>query len=139
MSEQEESVVPAVPTAEQLAERATRANRATRGGLAAVLCLEAFCVLLVPRAIVQTSVGLGVGKTWTLVAFAVILVVVGFLLRRPWGIGLASVLQVPLIAFGVWTHAFYVVAAVFIGIWLYLLNVRHELVGTPDGWRMLIS
>ncbi|MEO7263146.1 MAG: hypothetical protein ABI047_18125, partial [Jatrophihabitantaceae bacterium] len=34
---------------EREAQRLHRANRATRGGLAALLCLEAFVVLLVPR------------------------------------------------------------------------------------------
>jgi len=127
------------PTEEQLAQRRVRANRATRGALAATLCLEAFVVLLVPRAIAQTSVGLGGTKTAILLGFAAVLVAVGFLLRRPWGIGLGSMLHLPFIAVGLWVHAFFVVAALFIGLWLYLLNLRHELVGTPGGLRMLVS
>jgi hypothetical protein len=126
-------------TEEELAERKVRANKATRGALAAVLCLEAFAVLLVPRAIAQTSVGLGGTKTGLLIGFAVILVLAGMMLRRPWGIAVGSILHLPLIAMGFWTYAFFVVAALFIGIWLYLLNLRHELLGTPAGWRLLIS
>ncbi|SDJ35722.1 Protein of unknown function [Frankineae bacterium MT45] len=135
----ETPVQPSGPTPEQYAARAKRADKSTRGALAAVLCLEAFCVLLVPRAIAQSSVGLGAGKTWTLVGFAIVLIVAGFMLRRPWGIGLGSVLQLPLIAIGLWTSAFFIIAALFIGIWLYVLNLRRELVGTPGDWRILIS
>ncbi|SOD72973.1 uncharacterized protein DUF4233 [Jatrophihabitans sp. GAS493] len=130
---------PTPPTPEQIEARARRADKSTRGALAAVLCLEAFCVLLVPRAIAQTDVGLGAGKTWTLVGFALVLILAGFMQRRPWGIGLGSFLQLPLIATGVWTNAFFVIAALFIGIWLYVLNIRRELVGTPGDWRILIS
>ncbi|HEY3631947.1 MAG TPA: DUF4233 domain-containing protein [Jatrophihabitantaceae bacterium] len=125
-------------TDEQLEQRRVSSNRATRRGLAAVLCLEAFAVLLVPRAIAQTT-GLGGLKTGLLVGFAVLLVAASALLRRPWGIGLGTVLHVPLILIGVWAHAFFVVGALFAGVWLYLLNLRHELAGTPGGVRMLVS
>lgn len=130
---------PQQPTPEQIAERARRADKATRRGMAAVLILEAFCVLLVPRAIAQTNTGLGTAKTVMLIGFAVVLVVAGAMLRYRFGIGLGSALHVPLVLLGLWTHAFFLIAALFIGIWLYLLNVRHELVGTPLDWRLLIS
>ncbi|MEP6597967.1 MAG: DUF4233 domain-containing protein [Actinomycetota bacterium] len=124
---------------EQVADRRVRANKATRGALAAVLCLEAFCLLLVPRAIAQTSVGVDATKTALLIGLAVVLVAVGFLLRRPWSIGVGSALQAPFFATGIWVPAFFVVGVVFIGIWLYLLNLRHDIVGTPGGLRMLVS
>lgn len=126
-------------TEEQRQERRVRANKATRGVLAAVLCLEAFCLLLVPRAIAQTSVGVDGAKTAVLIGLAVVLVAVGFLLRRPWGIGAGSALQLPFIATGVWVPAFFIVGVVFLAIWLYVLNLRHEIVGTPGGLRMLVS
>jgi hypothetical protein len=130
---------PAELTAEQAEARRTYVNRATRRGLAAVLALEAFAVLLVPRAIAQTATGLGGVKTGLLIGFAVVLVVAAAVQRRPWGIGLGSVLHVPFALIGVWVHAFFIVAVLFIGVWLYLLNLRHELVGTPGGVRMLVS
>lgn len=130
---------PEPPTPEQIAERQVRVNRATRGALAAVLCLEAFSVLLVPRAIAQTATGLGGVKTGLLIGLAAILVAAAFVQRRRWGIGVGSVLQVAFIAVGVWVYAFFVVGALFLGVWLYLLNLRHELAGTPGGLRMLIS
>jgi hypothetical protein len=125
-------------TEEQLDARRQSSNRATRRGLAAVLCLEAFAVLLVPRAIAQTT-GLGGLRTGLLVGFAVLLVAASAQLRRPWGIGLGTALHVPLILIGVWAHAFFVVGALFAGVWLYLLNLRHELADTPGGVRMLVS
>jgi ABC-type Co2+ transport system permease subunit len=104
-----------------------------------VVCLEAFVVLLVPRAIAQTSTGLGGVKTGLLIGFAVVLVAAGVTLRRSWGIGVGSLLQVPFVLVGVWIPAFFIVGALFVGVWLYLLNLRHELVGTPGGVRMLVS
>ena len=127
------------PTADELAERQARANRATRGGMAAILCLEAFVVLLIPRAIAQTSEGLSSTKTLTLVAFAVVLIATGFLLRRRWGIALGSALQIVLIATIVLVPVLAVVVVFFLALWGYLLQTRHQLVGTPSGWRMLIS
>jgi hypothetical protein len=124
---------------ELLADRRQRANRATRGGLAGILCLEAFVVLLVPRAIAQTSEGISTAKTLILVVFAVVLVVCGFMLKRPWGIAAASVLQLALAATTVLILAMAFVAAFFWLVWWYLLRTRQQLVGNSTGWRLLIS
>ncbi|MEP7019482.1 MAG: DUF4233 domain-containing protein [Pseudonocardiales bacterium] len=139
MAEPTEESEYAEPTAEQRAERALRANRATRGALAAVLCLEALVVLLVPRAIAFTSTGLGTTRAALLIGLAVVMIAAAGLMRRPWGIGLGSLLQVPFILTGVWLSAMFVIAAIFATIWLSLLNLRRELVGTPGGVRMLTS
>jgi hypothetical protein len=128
------------PVEEELAaDRRNRANRATRGGLAALLCLEAFVVLLVPRAIAQTSQGLSTGKTLLLVGLAVLLIACGFLLRRRWGIGLGSVLQLVVAGTVVLIPVLVVVVVIFLALWWYLLRTRHQLVGTPSGWRMFLS
>ncbi|HEV2887971.1 MAG TPA: DUF4233 domain-containing protein [Jatrophihabitans sp.] len=123
----------------EVEERRQRADRATRGVLAALLCLEAFVVLLVPRAIAQTSEGLSLTKTLLLLALAVLLVGCGFVLRRPWGIGLGSVLQLGLAATVVLIPALAVVVVIFLLLWLYLLRTRRQLLHTPSGWRMLVS
>ncbi|UQX89669.1 DUF4233 domain-containing protein [Jatrophihabitans telluris] len=128
-----------VPSPEELSARAHKANRATRGALAALLCLEAFVVLLIPRAIAQTAEGLDGFKTIVLVVFAVILVLTGFMLRRRWGIGLGSALQLVLVATIALVPVLAVVVVIFLALWLYMLQTRHQLVGTPSGWRMLIS
>jgi hypothetical protein len=134
MSDAEPEVNPEVAAR----HRRDNVDRATRRALAAVLCLEAFCVLLVPRALALTT-GLGGLKTGLLLGFAAVLVVAAAMQRRRWGIGLGSALHVPLLLIGVWTHAFFIVGALFLGVWLYLLNLRRELVGTPGGVRMLVS
>jgi hypothetical protein len=126
-------------TAEQIAERAQRADKATRRALAAILGLEALVVLLVPRAIAYTESGLGGTKTALLIALAVLMIAAATTARRPWGIGFGSVLQIGFALTGIWLVAMFVIAAIFVGIWLYLLNLRHELVGTPGGVRMLMS
>jgi hypothetical protein len=127
------------PTPEQIAERARRADRATRGVLAAVLGLEAVVVLLVPRAIAFTSTGLGTTRTVLLVALALVLVLAAGLLRRRYGIAVGSALQVLFLLTGLWLFAMLVIAAIFAAIWVRVLFLRHELVGTPGGVRLLMS
>jgi hypothetical protein len=127
------------PTPEERELRRTRTNRATRGALAAVLCLEALVVLLMPRALAQTSGGLGTGKTVTLIVLAVIMVIAGFLLRRRWGIGTGSVLQVAFLATAVWLPVGLIATALLVGCWVYLLYLRHDLIGRPGGARMLLG
>ncbi|WP_375501732.1 DUF4233 domain-containing protein [uncultured Jatrophihabitans sp.] len=127
---------PFEPTPEQIEARARRADRATRGALAAVLCLEAVVVLLVPRAIAFTT-GLGTTRTVILIALAVLLVAVGGLLRRPWGIAVGSAMQVLFTATGILIPTMFVVGVIFAAIWGRLLVLRHEVVGSPGGLRML--
>jgi hypothetical protein len=126
-------------TPEELELRRARTNRATRGALAATLCLEAVVSLLMPRALAQTSGGLATGQWVALIVFAVVLIVTGFLLRRRWGIGAGSVLQVVFLATGIWLPAGLIVTVLLVGCWSYLLYLRHDLVGTPGGVRILIS
>jgi hypothetical protein len=130
---------PGIATAEQFAERAARADKATRGALAGVLALEALVVLLMPRAIAFTATGLGGTRTALLIGLAVVMVTAAALQRRSWGIGVGSILQLAFILTGILLAAMFVIAAIFATIWLYLLNLRHELVGTPGGVRMLVS
>jgi len=121
------------------AQRLQRADRATRGALAAVLCLEAFVVLLVPRGIAQTEEGISGTKTLLLVGLAVVLVGGAFLLARRWGIALGTVLQLALAATIVLLPALAVVVVIFLLLWLYLLRTRRTWLGTRRGWRMLVS
>ena len=96
-------------------------------------------MLLVPRAIAYTAAGLGGTKTGLLIGLAALMVAGAALLRRPWGIGLGSLLQLAFILTGIVLAVMFVIAAIFATIWLYLLNLRHDLVGTPGGVRMLVS
>lgn len=127
------------PATQPDTERIRRADRATRGGLAGLLGLEAFVVLLVPRAIAQTSSGLSDTKTGLLLGLAVLLVAGAFLLRRPWGIGVGSGLQLPVLGTVLLIPVIAIVVVFFLLLWWYLLRTRHQLLGTPAGWRMLVS
>lgn len=119
--------------------RARRADRATKGALAGVLGLEAVVTLLVPRALAFSAGGLGTTKTLLLVGLALVMIAAAGLVRRPAGIGLGSGLQVLLVLTGIWLPAMFIVAAIFAAVWLRLLWLRTELVGTPRNLRMLMS
>jgi uncharacterized protein DUF4233 len=121
------------------AERRRRADRGTRGALAAVLGLEAVVTLLVPRALAFSDGGLGTAKTLVLVALALLMIAGAGLVRRSWGIGLGSAIQVLFLLSGVWLIALLVVAALFAAVWGRMLWLRHQLLGTPAGWRLLLS
>jgi hypothetical protein len=129
---------PTAPTPEQVAERARRADKATRGAMAAVLVLEAVVVLLIPRTIVFTS-GLGPVRTGICFGVAALLLFGAAVTRRSWGIGLGSVLQVVFTATGFLIGTMFLIGAIFAAIWLRLLMLRHDIVGTPGGLRMLTS
>ena len=108
-----------------------RAARALRGAAAAVLVLEGIAVLFVPRGIAQTEAGLGGGQLTLLLVLAVVLVLASGVQRRPQGLVVATALQVPLLLTGLLTGAMWFVGGVFVLIWLYLLQIRKELLGSP--------
>ena len=120
-------------------ERRRRADRGTRGALAAVLGLEAVVTLLVPRALAFSDGGLGTGRTVLLVALALLMIAGAGLVRRSWGIGLGSAIQVLFLLSGAWLIALLIVAALFAVVWGRMLWLRHQLLGTPTGWRLLVS
>lgn len=108
-----------------------RAARALRGAAAAVLVLEGIAVLFVPRGTAQTEGGLGGGQLTLLLVLAVVLVLASGVQRRPQGLVVATVLQVPLLLTGFVNGAMWFVGGVFVLIWLYLLQIRKELLGHP--------
>jgi hypothetical protein len=110
-----------------------RAGKALGGAAAAILLLEGIAVLFVPRGIAQTGPGLTGGRLTFLIALAVLLVLASGLQRRPQGLVIGSVLQVPLLLTGLLGSAMWLVGGVFVLIWLYLLQIRKELLGTPFG------
>ena len=108
-----------------------RAGRALRGAAAAILLLEGIAVLFVPRAIAQTEAGLGGVRLTLLLVLAVVLLLASGIQRRPRGLETATALQVPLLLTGLIDGAMWFVGGVFVLIWLYLLQVRRELLGSP--------
>ena len=110
-----------------------RAGRALGGAAAAVLVLEGIAVLFVPRGIAQSGPGLTGGRLTFLLALAVLLILASGLQRRPQGLVVGTALQVPMLLTGLLTGAMWIVGGAFALIWLYLLQVRKELLGSPFG------
>ena len=110
-----------------------RAARALRGAAAGVLVLEGIAVLFVPRGIAQTEGGLGAVRLTLLLALAVVLVLASGVQRRPQGLVIATARQVPLLLTGLLNSVMWFVAGVFVLIWLYLLQIRKDLLGSVFG------
>jgi Ca2+/Na+ antiporter len=110
-----------------------RAGRALGGAAAAILLLEGIAVLFVPRGIAQSGDGLTGFRLTVLIVLAVLLVVASGVQRRPQGLLIGTVLQVPLLLTGFFGSAMWLVGGLFVLIWAYLLQVRKELLGSPFG------
>lgn len=110
-----------------------RAGRALGGAAAAVLLLEGIVVLFVPRGIAQTGDGLTGGRLAVLLVLALVLILASGLQRRPRGVLIGTALQVPLLLTGLLDSVMWFLAGLFVLIWLYLLQLRKELLGSPFG------
>lgn len=109
-----------------------RAGRALGGAAAAILALEGLAVLFVPRAIAPTE-GLGAVRLTLLLGLALLLILCSGIQRRERGLVIGTALQVPLLLTGLMTSAMWFVGGAFVLIWLYLLQIRKELIGSSFG------
>jgi hypothetical protein len=110
-----------------------RAARALRGAAAAVLLMEGIVVLFVPRGIAQTGPGLTGVRLTLLLVLSLVLILASGLQRRPHGTLIGTVLQVPLLLTGLMNSVMWFLGGLFVLIWLYLLQLRKELLGSPFG------
>ena len=110
-----------------------RAGKALGGAAAAILLLEGIAVLFVPRGIAQSGDGLTGFRLTVLIVLALLLIVASGLQRRPQGLLIGTVLQVPLLLTGLFGSAMWLVGGLFVLIWAYLLQVRKDLLGRPFG------
>ena len=110
-----------------------RAARALRGAAAGVLVLEGIAVLFVPRGIAQSGEGLTGVRLILLLVLSVVLILSSGLQRRPQGVLIGTALQVPLLLTGLMNGVMWFLGGVFVLIWLYLLQLRKELLGSPFG------
>jgi hypothetical protein len=110
-----------------------RAGKALGGAAAAILLLEGIAVLFVPRGIAQSGDGLTGFRLTVLIVLAVLLILASGLQRRPQGLLIGTVLQVPLLLTGLLGSAMWLVGGLFVLIWAYLLQVRKDLLGSPFG------
>lgn len=107
-----------------------RAGRALNGAAAAVLVLEGITVLFVPRAIAQSGPGLTGTRLVLLLGLALVLFLAAGVQRRHWGVIVGSALQVPLLLTGLMSPAMWFLGGLFALIWLYLLRLRYQLLGS---------
>ncbi|GAA4733056.1 hypothetical protein GCM10023328_10460 [Modestobacter marinus] len=110
-----------------------RAGKALGGAAAAILFLEGIAVLFVPRGIAQTDDGLTGTRLTVLLVLAALLILASGVQRRPQGLVIGTALQVPLLLTGLLSGAMWLVGGLFVAIWLYLLQVRKELLGSQFG------
>ena len=68
---------------------------------------------------------------------AAVLIVAAAPAAPPWGIAVGSALQLVFTATGLLIGTMFLIGAIFAAIWLRLLMLRHDVVGTPGGLRML--
>jgi hypothetical protein len=110
-----------------------RAGRALGGAAAAILLLEGIAVLFVPRGIAQSGDGLTGFRLTVLIVLAVLLFLASGVQRRPQGLVIGTVMQVPLLLTGLFGVAMWLVGGLFVLIWAYLLQIRKDLLGSPFG------
>ena len=110
-----------------------RAARALGGAAAAVLLIEGIAVLFVPRGIAQSGPGLTGGRLAFLLALAVVLMLAAGVQRRRHGVVVGTALQVPLLLTGLLNGVMWFLGGAFVLVWLYLLELRKDLLGSPFG------
>ena len=110
-----------------------RAGKALGGAAAAILLLEGIAVLFVPRGIAQSGDGLTGFRLTVLIVLAVLFILASGIQRKPRGLLIGTVLQVPLVLTGFFGAAMWLVGGLFALIWAYLLQVRKDLLGSPLG------
>jgi hypothetical protein len=108
-----------------------RAGRALNGAAAAALLIEGIAVLFVPRGIAQSGDGLTGPRLVFLLALAGALILTAGVQRRPQGLVVGTALQLPVLLTGLLSGVMWIIGGAFVLIWLYLLQVRKELLGAP--------
>jgi hypothetical protein len=105
---------------------------AVRGAGAAALAIEAVVLLLAIQPIRMLAGRLSGWGVGSMVVLVVLCVVLAGLLRRRWAWYAAIVLQVLVMATGVFQYAITIIGAIFLAIWLYVLHLRRTILG-PAG------
>ncbi|WP_329056816.1 DUF4233 domain-containing protein [Amycolatopsis sp. NBC_01488] len=97
-----------------------------RGVMSGTLIMEAITVALALPVVNKLGGGFGTGTGWTVLAVALVLVVLCGFVKKPWAVPVILALQVVLIALVFWLPAISVLGVVFLAIWLWLLWLRKD-------------
>ena len=109
--------------------------RGLRGIFAGILVMEAIVVGLALLVVGRLGGGLDGPAGWYTAALAVAMVIAACVQRRSWGLGLALVLQLAMVA-GWFAHpALGGLGLLFVAVWGYLLYVRWAVARRTSGLR----
>ncbi|MEU6646345.1 DUF4233 domain-containing protein [Saccharomonospora sp. NPDC046836] len=97
-----------------------------RGVQAGTLIIEAIVVGLALPVVATLGSGITSAQGWTVIAIAVLLVLLSGLLRKPWAIWVILALHGGLLAFVVALPAVAIIGVVFLGVWLWLMWLRRD-------------
>ncbi|MDO4908797.1 MAG: DUF4233 domain-containing protein [Corynebacterium sp.] len=101
-----------------------------RGVMAGTLVMESIVMLLVLTVIARVDEG----THWTtfnwlsVVILAVVMFLGGFVQSRPWGLGLAWILQILALIDGFFVHySMVIITVIFVAVWWYISVLRRNL------------
>jgi Protein of unknown function (DUF4233) len=110
-----------------------------RGVMAATLLLEAIVVALALPVVAKLGGGMSTAAGWIVGILALAMLVAAFLQRRRWGLGLALVLQVAMIATVFVVPVLGALGVVFALVWAYILWLRRDLARRLEQHRQATS
>ncbi|WP_018351301.1 DUF4233 domain-containing protein [Longispora albida] len=102
---------------------------AVRGVGAGTLVIEGIVLLLAIMPIKTMGGSLSSGGVAAMLVLSLLSFVLCGTLRKPWGWHAGTVLQVLVIACGLFQWSVAVVGVLFLGLWLYVLHVRKTVLG----------
>ncbi len=97
-----------------------------RGVMSGMLILEGITVALALPVVNKLGGGISTGTGWTVLAVALLHVVLCGFVKRPWTVPVLLALQVVLIALVFWLPAIAVLGVIFLAVWLWLLWLRKD-------------
>ncbi|KMS84774.1 hypothetical protein ACZ91_45940 [Streptomyces regensis] len=97
-----------------------------RGVQAGTLVIEAIVVALALPVVATLGHGITSFQGWTVMGVVAALIVMCGLLKKSWAMGVVLALHAVLLAFVVALPSIAVIGLVFLGVWLWLLWLRHD-------------
>ncbi|MPY79030.1 MAG: DUF4233 domain-containing protein [Actinophytocola sp.] len=113
-------------TAEETGPPPKDPMKSFRGVMAGTLIMEAITIGLALPVVAQLGGGVTSAQGWATIAIAVAHLVVCGLLRFAWTRPVILALQLVLVGFFVTLVAIGVIGVLFLGVWLYLFWLRHD-------------
>lgn len=98
-----------------------------RGVMAGTLVMEAIVVALALPVVARLGDGISSTAGWVVLVLAVLMLAAGFVQRRPWGLPVALVLQLAMLACWPLVPALGALGLIFCAVWGYFLWLRRDL------------